>query len=280
MNIKQYRDKYWSQEELGDVKHYNGGYVPKFTDGLDWNGTDTRENFVENYKKIDRLKPQDRETLEYYSKYPIKYYHNTNCFREAEINEFKSPVNLAIGCSFTYGIGVHLENTWPYFFKKFTGEEIFNAGAAGSGPMTHFRVLESLISKLKIKRVLHLNSWRHAFRFEFRKEKGSIQTLWPHNAEDYVTNLPFFFENVYNDTNVSAYIYAYKCAIKYLCKENNIEYFSIDDPAVISLSNWPKITSKPPYKGRDLSHPGPYTQQMYANNFINQIGLVRNKNLL
>ena len=86
-----------------------------------WFGTDFKELFEKNYKKY----PND-ESLKYYQENPIEYISNNYGFRTTDDFNDTDEGNVFLGCSFTFGLGLHLEDTWAYKVNKTIGGKFWN----------------------------------------------------------------------------------------------------------------------------------------------------------
>ena len=71
------------------------------------------------YVTIDKNSSNEsqKKDLEHYIKNPIEYKLNNYGFRTYDDLD-SSEGNVYLGCSFTYGEGHHLENTWSYKLHK------------------------------------------------------------------------------------------------------------------------------------------------------------------
>lgn len=70
----------------------------------------------------------------YYYNNPIEYKNNKYGYRSPELEEIKNGFVLGFGCSYTYGFGLHLEDTWVYRLGKELNLTHLNLACSGSGP--------------------------------------------------------------------------------------------------------------------------------------------------
>ena len=88
------------------------------------------------------------------------YKFNSHSFRCDEFIEQSDLPILFLGCSNTFGIGLELENTWPYVLlneiKNYTGKKIplWNLAIPGSSIDEQALVLEYYVDQLKPKIIL------------------------------------------------------------------------------------------------------------------------------
>ena len=75
--------------------------------------------------------------------------------------------NIFLGCSFTFGLGLHLEDTWSYKVNKEIGGKFWNLSLPGCGMDESFRYLYEFKDYLKIKNIFHLAPPFQKTRYEF-----------------------------------------------------------------------------------------------------------------
>ena len=120
-----------------------------------WFGTDFKELFEKNYKKY----PND-ESLKYYQENPIEYISNNYGFRTTDDFNDTDEGNVFLGCSFTFGLGLHLEDTWAYKVNKTIGGKFWNLSLPGCGMDESFRYLyefKDSTTKDIQERIIHMN---------------------------------------------------------------------------------------------------------------------------
>jgi len=207
-----------------------------------WHGSDTEENFLLNGN------PEFANTN-------IVYKFNSSGFRTQEFDMNSSaPSILCLGCSFTLGTGLPLEQVWPSLIaKEFPEYNTYNLGIGGSSGDTIARLLYKIGNKLNTKIVC---------------------ILWPeiHRLE------------VYNEHHIShtSVVNGIKIDPKLLLAESHFENLKYKNQALISLlqkqHNYNVIefsTRDPEYIPNDRArdpHPGPKTQynifQMFKQKII------------
>ena len=74
-----------------------------------WHPADTETLFKQNLEKYP-----DSVHLQNYLKNPITYSYNNYGFRTRDDFNLNEEGNVFLGCSHTFGIGHHLEDTWVY----------------------------------------------------------------------------------------------------------------------------------------------------------------------
>lgn len=98
-------------------------------DTLLWFQTDEEEDFIRNSAagKIDV----------YYTGKQIEYKFNSQGYRTIEIEDFEDDFVLAMGCSYTEGVGNLEKDTWPALLGKQLSMPCYNFGISGSGTPIH-----------------------------------------------------------------------------------------------------------------------------------------------
>lgn len=120
---------------------------------LEWLPTDTKESF-------ERLcqDPAHRayfESKDWHKPGTITYNINSQGFRCEEFVESNSYL-VALGCSFTVGVGLPLETIWPELMGQELGLKVANLAWGGNSADTCYRLAEYWIPKLQPKLVTML----------------------------------------------------------------------------------------------------------------------------
>lgn len=236
--------------------HYN--YLNKGTT-MYWNGSDQPELYKKNMQDTKTRCMLD--TLGWIDT-TIEYSYNSHGFRCDEFDD--RPNAIALGCSFTEGTAIHLDQTWPTYLSKLLGLHVWNLGSGGGSVDTVFRILDYYIDKLKPKFVFILIPPEP--RFEYCDVNGHFHIIqpfslsWSHPgfAKEWLTQS---FNATYNTRKTML-------AIQQICK-------NFDVPVVAhpchglhdrQLSNDCSLDL-----GRDLLHWGPMYQQYVADTMYNSL---------
>jgi hypothetical protein len=113
---------------------------------LDWWPSDSKENF--------HRMMQDPAHREYFHKYGwdqpggITYEFNSLGFRGQE-PDWSKPSLFTFGCSFTMGIGLKQEQTWPWLVGKALGLQVVNFAMGGKSSDWCFRMAQYWVRKNK-----------------------------------------------------------------------------------------------------------------------------------
>jgi hypothetical protein len=118
-----------------------------------WSHGDNLTNFEKNPNK------------DFWNDIDISYVYNKQGFRCPDFEQFLGKkVNLALGCSFTEGIGLPIDRAWPGLIEKKLEYPLLNLGLAGSSADTVARILTNSSTLFDIQTVFIL--WPMTNRFE------------------------------------------------------------------------------------------------------------------
>lgn len=133
------------------------GYHPDEHNVL-FSGSDTEELYQENLKK--------QPSNWYYRDKQITYNRNSNGHRCKEVQDIDlDNYILFSGCSHSEGIGLELENTYPYLISKSLSCDYYNLGLGGTGYDALLHNLITWFSKVKRKPKVVIIQWPDYTRF-------------------------------------------------------------------------------------------------------------------
>ena len=221
-----------------------------------WFPMDNKDVFKGNLKKHpERLKELG------WDKTKINYSLDSLGLRNNEDIQHGETYTLFLGCSFTFGIGVPVENTWPYYFMQELGCKGYNAGHPGYGIDANFRSLYYLTQKgYKFDRVVMLNTSDRIEIFDKKSNNWQIVAWWSEHK-------PELKKVLLHDNFCQLNELKTMNAIQNICTQHNIEFInanSIDTFEMHELIN-------NCHSARDLQHPGPNTHKQLAEYFINLV---------
>jgi hypothetical protein len=132
------------------------GYHPK-EHSVDFSGSDSKELYHENLK----LQPDDW----YYRTHSLSYVRNSNGHRCKEITDIDlNNYILFIGCSYTEGIGLELENTYSYLLSKKLECDYYNLALGETGiDVINYNIV-TWFSKIKQPPKLLIVQWPNRTR--------------------------------------------------------------------------------------------------------------------
>ncbi len=127
-------------------------WAPKDTI-LNWSGMDHADNFNKNPQRAN------------WANVNITYNYNLQGFRCPDLTDFLGQkVNIALGCSFTEGIGLPIECAWPSLVEQHTNYPVLNLGIGGGASDSVARILTNVSGLFDIQTVYIL--WPPLYRLE------------------------------------------------------------------------------------------------------------------
>lgn len=191
---------FWQQKILPS------SWRPKSTTNL-WMGYDNEKSFAAN--PIPEWKGVD-----------VVYKYNSDGFRTHELSDFLGKeVNIALGCSFTEGMGLPIENVWTSLIEQRLNTPLLNLGLGAGAPDTVARILTNISGLFKIQKVFIL--WPEKHRFEFYHEvENKIEPIGHWNTnENYFWNQSKCnsFQRLYKNQNI----------VRLLAKQHDFETIEI-----------------------------------------------------
>jgi hypothetical protein len=285
VTFKNYTEKSKSNFKLPDFLYSTPG-APSSTEW--WNTTDCEDTLKSNLKSRD-----SKLVLEKYGYLdnPISYEYNSTGFRSNEFDKGKGLVTL--GCSFTFGTGLHLEEVWGSKLAEKLKLPLYNLGSAGTSINTSYRLLLTYLDKIDIHTVALLgpNNLRTEQIGKIYKsptaveERDHIFNLGPWDQvhlEDPKHDKEYNFVEKYKKSfflNEPNYLLNYSSnlnAIRYLCLKNHIRFVYIYIEDVRDYLNYVLYNNQDIHltglcKARDLSHWSRETHSFIADLFFNSI---------
>jgi len=220
-----------------------------------WEGFDSVKTFNKHWDtKLNRSKLVKNG---YFLDTIIEYRTDHYGFRNQPWSTISNSM-LALGCSFTFGTGLDIADTWVYRLGNKLGKSMYNAGIPGSSNDTAFRLANYLIPKYKPKAVFLLSPFKE--RYEFYHNESLNKGFYDYAAAK--DNRIWIIDNVelsnelHDTLNTKKNILAIKC----LCDEINIpfNYISVEDVIPVRGD-----------RARDLEHWGRETQDNVADEMKN-----------
>lgn len=210
-------------------KPYHFG-TPYANQHLDWLPTDTEESF-------QRLM-QDPAHRQYFAAHgwdqlgAISYKINSHGFRCDEFDG--GPYLVALGCSFTLGTGLPVQDIWPSIVGEKLGLKVVNLGWGGNGADTCFRMGEYWIPTLKPALVIMLTPPPHRFELllDFESVKHiqplPVDVFMPNSTSELFKNDNYIKHWFLNNENSRLNTRKNELAIKQICLENNVPCMIFD----------------------------------------------------
>lgn len=234
-----------------------------------WYPRDDQKGFKNNLK----VNPTDPSLL-YYVENPIEYTVNSKRFRTQDEFSLEEPGNVYLGCSHTYGIGLHQEHTWAYKVNKAIGGNFWNLGIPGSSLQMAYLMLLYYYKDMNIKNVFIYHPHLHRY-LDFQNNKWfniSTATFSLPAAKSGLSkrSVSNYISTEYAYLNFSAY----SNAIKYLCNKLNVPLYLITSFPNVDYNNLPDDN----INARDLAHFPTTCHDYLANEFIKKYNLKQTNN--
>ena len=229
----------------------------------EFHGSDSRELFVSNCAKSN-----ERAELKRYGwlTREIQYKFNSQGFR---CDEFDSRENfIALGCSFTEGVGVPVTEAWPAFLSQRVGLHGWNLGIGGTSVLSVARLLVPAIHALAPKFIAVFLPPKQ--RFDVVEHHGYATTFTPGDNKDaqiFHTKLASsyvksWFANLANAELQFKMVEAYCTQV---ANEFNIPLIMLgSEETRSSLHAYGDVA-------RDLMHDGPRSNSAIADKFFVQL---------
>jgi hypothetical protein len=219
-----------------------------------WDGSDHEKLYQSNIKD-----PKNCALLEKYGwiDTTIEYRFNQQRFRADEFDNRNC--GLSLGCSFTRGIGLKEEQTWPTVLSKISGLHFWNLGVGGGAMDTCTRLLDYYIVKLKPRIVILLAPPKN--RFELHNDGfWHVMGINALNFQD--------FQKVYYTYDENSIINHRRnmLAMKQICAQHNTPFYSWE-----GTNNRAFLPVGESDAARDLLHQGPCSQQRLAEAMYQKI---------
>jgi len=89
----------------------------------------------------------------------------------------KDGMSLALGCSYTFGLGNHIDQIWPSYLSKELNIDIMNLGVCGGGVDTCYRLLKAWTNDFSIKNVFILIPGCYRYERLYSKSVGGVRHI-------------------------------------------------------------------------------------------------------
>ena len=224
----------------------------------DFMPTDTKESF----EKLCQV-PEYREYFRqqgWLEPGAITYKINSYGFRCDEFDD--RDCMLALGCSFTIGIGLPVESIWPQIVGRQLGLVPYTMAWGGTSADTCFRLAEYWIPQLMPKAVFMLSP--PPSRFELIRASGvPIENYMPQSESLSASEVDSFLKHWHTmDENSRLNQKKNKLAIQAMCAEHSIPCFMYD-----AFDHMAKSREEIGY-ARDRMHGGPGGHQRLAERML------------
>jgi hypothetical protein len=226
---------------------------------ISWRATDSEETFLKNLQNKENSQRLERLG---WNTAPITYSYNSNGFRDEEFDD--RPCGIALGDSFTEGIGLPAQSIWPTLLSARIETHVWNLGAGGGSIETVFRLFDYYVLALKPQFVCVLMPTCQ--RFEYKSYDSTFSTIASYNLGIGPAFGKDWLSQQYNgiEHRKKAML-----AMQYLCQHYDIPLIFNDHSDGMSQS---VIVDD---YARDLQHLGTEYQLYQAEYMFNQLKALR-----
>jgi len=229
-------------------------YIVNARKKLEWLPSDTKELFEENLKKQKTLLEKHN-----WLSTKLDYKFNSDGFRAEEFSTNGGGI-IFLGCSYTFGIGLPLENTFPQIVCREMGVECLNLGLPASSNDTAFRLADIWIDKLNPSIVILLSPTETRFELLIHDSNSNeIESRFITTMDQMVNtaNEPYWLNT---EQNGQINRKKNKLAIQKICDDRGIKFVQDNVESLINVDF-----------ARDLQHPGTESNQLFARKLLNQL---------
>lgn len=226
-----------------------------------WAPPDTRELWQENIK--------DQEILEYFRshgwhhEHGIEYRLNHWGFRGDEFTDGANSL-VALGCSFTMGIGLREEQTWPWMVAAELRVPCYNLGWGGGSADRCFRLAEFWLPRLRPRLCVMLSPPSRRLELIINDEMVEAENIGPSQAQDRYSKTWMTV-----DENQRINLLKNQLAIRALADHLEIPILIYSNDEITSRSAHLVIGAQG--RARDLQHAGPDTHRSFADHVLEDI---------
>ncbi len=233
--------------------------VPSAGHTLEWMPTDTKERFEDlinrsPHREYFQSKGWDQPGA-------ITYKINQYGFRCREF-ELGSKSLVALGCSYTQGIGLPVETLWPELVGKALSLDVYNLAWGGTSADTCFMLARYWLPVLRPQLVVMAAP--PVDRIDVVRGSGPplVQTIMGNTTEGEFGNDPYLKHWFANDRNAELNNIKNKLAVQALCNNLGIACLTYDAHEYFARSR-----EEVEY-ARDHMHAGPRGHKMFAERIL------------
>ena len=230
---------------------HESNYINFANQELDWLTQDTKERFESNYKD-----DQNRKKLEKlgWIDNKFRYKFNSNGFR---CNEFTTRNSIVfLGCSFTLGIGLPVDNTFASILSTRLGLDCYNLSMGGGSCDTAFRMARYWIHFIKPKIVISMATFKERYEIKI-KDNFLNRGAWVSDQPD--NN---FVKWASEEDNMILNKQKNLLAIECICLHEKVKF--------INLGIHKDFINYNDSSARDLAHPGIESNRLTAEHILNK----------
>lgn len=217
--------------------------------------TNFNEVYIEYYKKLPEFKVKINYDKSYY-KEVVNFELNSYGYRTKHI--LTDEYALALGCSHTYGTGLHEDERYSNLIENEIKIPIINLGRPGTAiNFALLNLLNLITSNYKLPKFIILQS-PSIFRLSLPRP-DSIRNILPYEKK---------FKSLYVDESIETHSIICYDLITKICKKEKIKLISFSYHKLNTVGNF---FIKPVDAARDNDHYGPSTQIDIKNNIVEML---------
>lgn len=195
----------------------------------------------------------------------ISYKINSHGFRCEEF-ESNTPCMIALGCSFTVGIGLPVDQIWPTLVGNALGLKVYNLGWGGYSADTCFRLAEYWIPKLRPQIVSMLTPPPARVELIMVENTPPVEIFLPMSKSLHFSDDDVYLKNWFiEDENQRINSIKNKLAIAELTRLNTAKFVCAD--AITEMS---RSREEVGY-ARDYMHAGPIGHRIVADKMLKEL---------
>ena len=199
-------------------------FYPHYNQTVKWTGFDDEERFQRNLKLFP-----DNSSIIHYRDNPIEYRINEYGYRTDD-NFTQSDATIYLGCSQTTGVGLHLEDSWPYkVHKEFSDTILANLSQPAQGIENQFRQLYRWKDYFNVKNIFHFQPIYA--REELLSDRDKDHFILANHNEKWNKNVDKYFSMKYfaSSAHTMRKYVTNAYAIRALANSIGASYFLITD---------------------------------------------------
>ena len=226
---------------------------------LEWMPTDSKARYDENLK--DPLFVAIAHQNGWTNNSSITYDINSQGFRGKDFDPSVKNI-LTLGCSFTIGVGLRENETWPYILGEKLALPVHNIAGGGWSCDTLFRLSRYWIPELHPDLVVMLAP--SSARLELITSDNEELTVTSH---DDISNNSYLKRWFANDSNSELNRIKNTMAIEMICKKLNIRFMCYSQDTEMTG----RLAHDPTNVARDNMHCGAKTHNMFVEKILRDL---------
>jgi hypothetical protein len=226
---------------------------------FDWFPSDTKERLQESmqkhkYKAYIQSKGWDQPGA-------ITYKFNSNAFRSEEFDPAADNL-VALGCSFTMGVGLPIQTVWPSLLGDALNLHVCNLGWGGFAADSCFRMAEYWIPYLNPKLVVFLVPNKPRLEIIVDEHTGNAVRLMAGTVEHHPRLNEFIKHWFGQDENSRLNNKKNQLAVEAICHQLGIPFLCYEVPQEMGKAS---VVDH----ARDTLHTGPTAHKIFTEKIIN-----------